>query len=583
MMRTHYCSDISENDIGKQVTLCGWVQSWRDHGGVLFIDLRDRTGLAQVVVDPTEKQAFDAVQQARSEYVALVRGTVRKRPEGYANAALKTGNVEVGASEFRILNTSKPLPFEVSDTSAISEETRLKYRYLDLRSPRMHRNIALRHLVAQTVRGYFNRNGFLEIETPILTRSTPEGARDYLVPSRVHPGKFYALPQSPQMFKQILMISGMDRYYQLARAFRDEDLRADRQPEHTQIDVEMSFVGEEDIFRTAEGMMAEVFKATGQEPLQTPFPEYDFADVMLRYGSDKPDIRFGLEIRDCAKIFLSSGFKVLAEPAKNGLAVRAMRADGAAAVSRTEMDKLTEFAKTNGAKGLVWLKFKDGKAESPSAKFFTDVELSALRELTGAKDGDAVFIGADKPEIVAAFMGALRKELIARLKLKPSRKWAFLWVKHFPLLEWKPEENRYDAAHNPFTAPLEEDIPLFDTDPGKIRSHQFDLVLNGVELASGSVRNHRREIQEKALNLMKYSKEDAALRFGMLLDALECGAPPHGGFGLGLDRLSALRCGEDSIREVIAFPKTSTATCLMSESPNVVEDKQLKELRLKTL
>ena len=583
MMRTHYSSDISEKEIGKQVTLCGWVQSWRDHGGVLFIDLRDKTGLTQVVVAPQQADAFAAAQQARSEYVVLARGTVRKRPDGYANASLQTGVVEVGAEEFKILNTARQLPFEIDDAINISEETRLKYRYLDLRRPRMHKNLATRHLVAQGARGYFNRNGFLEVETPILTRSTPEGARDYLVPSRVHEGKFYALPQSPQMFKQILMVSGIDRYYQLARAFRDEDLRADRQPEHTQIDVEMSFVSEQDIFRTAEGMLGEVFKAVGQELPQTPFPEYDFNDVMLRYGSDKPDLRYALEIQDCAKIFASSGFKVLAEPANDGRAVRILRAEGGAAISRTEMDKYVDFAKANGAKGLVWIKFKDGKAESPAAKFLSEGELAALRELTGAKDGDAVFIGADKPEITAAFMGALRKELIARMKPAPLAKWKFLWVKHFPLLEWKPEENRFDAAHNPFTAPLEEDIPLFDTDPGKIRSQQFDLVLNGVELASGSVRNHRREIQEKAMALMKYSKEDAALRFGMLLEALECGAPPHGGFGLGLDRLSALLCGEDSIREVIAFPKTSSAWCPLSDSPNTVDEKQLKELHIRTV
>ena len=583
MMRTHYSGDVSEKEIGKQVTLCGWVQSWRDHGGVLFIDLRDKTGITQVVVDPKQEKAFAAAQTARSEYVILVRGQVRKRPAGYENTAIKTGQVEVGAEEFNILNTARQLPFEIDDSINISEETRLKYRYLDLRRPRMYKNLHTRHLVAQGARAYFNRNDFVEIETPILTRSTPEGARDYLVPSRVYEGKFYALPQSPQMFKQILMISGMDRYYQLARAFRDEDLRADRQPEHTQIDVEMSFVSEQDIFRTAEGMLGEVFKAVGETLPQTPFPEYEFSDVLLRYGSDKPDIRYGLEIKDCADIFKNSGFKVLAEAAKSGLAVRALRADGGASISRTEMDKITEFAKTNGAKGLVWLKFKDGKADSPSAKFLSEGEITALKQALEVKEGDAIFIGADKPEVAAAFMGAVRKELIARLNLKPSTKWAFLWVKHFPLLEWKPEENRYDAAHNPFTAPLEEDIPLFDTDPGKIRSQQYDLVLNGVELASGSVRNHRREIQEKAMALMKYSKEDAALRFGMLLDALECGAPPHGGFGMGLDRLSALLCGEDSIREVIAFPKTSSAWCPLSDSPNVVEEKQLKELHIRTI
>lgn len=565
---------------GTQQILCGWVHSYRNHGGVLFLDLRDRTGFVQVVVEPSNKTAFDIASSLRNEYVIRVTGTVAARKEGYVNKNIPTGAVEVIAGQIELLNTCVPLPFGIDDEKNIAEDTRLKYRYLDLRTPRMVRNLTVRHRIAQTVRSYFDALGFLEIETPILTRSTPEGARDYLVPSRVHKNKFYALPQSPQMFKQTLMASGIDRYFQLARAFRDEDLRADRQPEHTQIDMEMSFVTLDDIFEIGEGLMKTVFTAMGEE-IKTPFLRLPYQEALLRFGSDKPDMRFDMEISDVSDIFKSSSFKVFADILANGGVIRALKADGAAdKFTRGVTDKLTDLVKANGAKGLVWLKFKGGKFEGPSAKFFTEGELASLASSMKAAEGDTVFIGSDKANTCALFMGALRKELIKFLELKPIRKWAPMWVVNFPLLEYIAEEDRYDAAHNPFTAPVEEDIPLLETNPLAVRSYQFDMVLNGTELASGSIRNHRRDIQERILALMKHSKEEAARRFGMLLNALQCGAPPHGGFGLGFDRLTALLCGEDSIKEVIAFPKTTAAFCPLTESPNVVDQVQLDELAL---
>lgn len=581
-MRTHMCGELRSGDAGKKTVLCGWLHSWRNHGGVLFLDLRDRSGIAQIVARPENAEAFKTAESLRSEFVLRITGTVQPRPGGTVNLNLPTGEVEVVAESIEILNPSKVLPMEVTEHASVNEETRLKYRFLDLRRPKMLSNMITRHRVADTVRKYLDSEGFIEVETPILTRSTPEGARDFLVPSRFQQGMFYALPQSPQMFKQILMVSGIDRYYQLARAFRDEDLRADRQLEHTQIDLEMSFVTEPEIFLTVERMLKAVFKAVGEE-IETPFESLEYEDAMLKYGSDKPDLRFGMEIADCSEIFKNTGFKVFSGILSSGGAVRALKAEGGSCFARTEMDRITEFAKANGAKGLVWLKFSEKGVESPVAKYLSEAETSSLKTLLGVKPGDAVFIGADKAETVALFMGALRKELICRLALKPSKKWAFAWIKHFPLLEWKPEENRYDATHNPFTAPLEEDVEKLDTDPGHIRSHQYDVVLNGVELGSGSIRNHRRGIQEKTLALMKYSQEESQKRFGMLLDALDYGAPPHGGIAIGLDRLVAVICGEDSIREVIAFPKTTKGTCPLSNAPNTVEQKQLQELHLKII
>ena len=575
MKRTNYCGDITAALLGTKQTLCGWVNSYRNHGGVLFIDVRDRSGLCQVVVEPTSP-FFDTAYGLRNEYVVEVTGTVKRRIEGAVNPNMKTGEIEILVEDLKVLNTCVPLPFDVDKSRGVAEEIRLKYRYLDLRNPKMYANLLLRHRIAQAARRYLDAQGFLEVETPVLTRSTPEGARDYLVPSRVHHGEFYALPQSPQMFKQTLMASGIDRYFQLARCFRDEDLRADRQPEHTQIDMEMSFVTIDDIHEIVEGLMKEIFKTAGKE-LKTPFLKLPFDEAMDHFGSDKPDLRYTLEIKNVSALFKSTGFKVFTDALSAGGAVYALRGEKGATLSRGQLDKLTELAKKNGAKGLVWLKLKDGKAEGPAAKFFTPQELDGVKNAVGAQEGDLVLLGCDVcKHTCQTFMGALRKELVKDQPKKTD--WAFAWITNFPLLEYIPEEDRWDAAHNPFTAAVEEDLPNLEKDPGSVRSYQFDLVLNGNELASGSVRNCRRDVQERILALMKHSKEDAAIRFGMLLNALEAGAPPHGGIGLGLDRITALLAGEESIREVIAFPKTAQAVCPLTESPNKVDDAQLREL-----
>ena len=575
MKRTNYCGDITAKLVGTKQTLCGWVNSYRNHGGVLFINVRDRSGVCQLVVEPNSP-FFDTAYGLRNEYVIEVTGTVKRRIEGAVNPNMKTGEIEILVEDLKVLNTCIPLPFDVENSRGVAEEIRLKYRYLDLRNPKMYANLLLRHRIAQAARRYLDAQGFLEVETPILTRSTPEGARDYLVPSRVHHGEFYALPQSPQMFKQTLMASGIDRYFQLARCFRDEDLRADRQPEHTQIDMEMSFVTIDDIHEIVEGLMKEIFKTAGKE-LQTPFIKIPFDEAMEKYGSDKPDLRYELQLVNVSDLFANTGFKVFQDVLAAKGAVYALKGEKGAAYSRGHFDKLTELAKKNGAKGLVWLKVKEDKYEGPAAKFFTPEELAALKQAVGAQDGDAILVGSDvNKRTCQSFMGALRKELVKELPQKTD--WAFAWITNFPLLEYIPEEDRWDAAHNPFTAAVEEDLPNLEKDPGSVRSYQFDLVLNGNELASGSVRNCRRDVQERILALMKHSKEDAAIRFGMLLNALEAGAPPHGGIGLGLDRITALLAGEESIREVIAFPKTAQAACPLTESPNKVDDKQLQEL-----
>jgi aspartyl-tRNA synthetase len=578
-LRTHCCGGLNAGHAGRAVRLAGWVHSRRDHGGVYFLDLRDRSGVVQVVVNPEEVEAFLAAGKLGGEHVVGVEGTVRLRPEGMKNPKLPTGEVEVKAQALKVLNISKNLPFEVDERTTALEETRLKYRFLDLRRPPMLENLILRHRVCQAARRALDGEGFLEIETPILTKATPEGARDFIVPSRLDPGNFYALPQSPQIFKQILMAGGVDRYFQLARAFRDEDLRSDRQPEHTQIDLEMSFVEEADVHSLTERMLKAVFRQTMGLELETPFLRQDYGEAMLRYGSDKPDLRYGLAIEDCTELFKDSGFKVFGEAARSGGVVRVLSV--AREFSRAEIDKLTELVKKGGAKGLAWLKWDGAAFGAPIVKFLEPAKLEALRERFQPRAGQHLFFAADQAPAAALCLGTLRKELITRLKLQPSRPWHFSWVTRFPLLEWAAEESRWTFTHNPFTAPLESDLPKLDSDPGGVLSHQYDLVLNGVEIASGSIRNHRGDIQRKILSLMGFSAQAQEAQFGLLLNALDFGAPPHGGIALGLDRLVALMRGQDSIREVIAFPKTAKGTCLLSGAPGPVDAKLLKELRIK--
>lgn len=578
-LRTHTCGELTAANSGQTVTLSGWMDSKRNHGGVVFLNLRDLYGVTQVVARP-ESPVFKIAEETKSEYVLRVTGKVTLRPGSNANKNMPTGEVELEAAEIEVLNASLPLPFDLGEHAGVSEETRLKYRFLDLRRPAMAKNMVLRSRLSQVIRNYLYNLDFNEIETPLLTRSTPEGARDFVVPSRNNPGEFYALPQSPQQFKQVLMMSGMDRYFQLARNFRDEELRSDRQPEHTQIDLEMSFVDEQDIARVVEGMMKDVFAYLG-ETVAGPFPEMEFSDVMLKYGVDKPDLRYALEIKDCSALFKDSQFKVFSGALADGGVVRAIKGEGGAVFSRGDMDKLTDLVKKHGAKGLVWLRFKEGKWDSPTLKFFSEAEQAALKTLLEIKDGDAVFIAADKPAIAAPSLGALRTELIARLKPAQLKKWAFLWVRHFPLLEKDAESGAWTFTHNPFTAPLPEEEHKLDTDPGNVRSAQYDLVLNGVELGSGSVRNHTRAMQEKIFALMGYDKEQVQSRFGMIVNAMDYGAPPHGGIGMGYDRLIGIICGTDSIRDVIAFPKTTSGACLMSDAPAKLDERQLKELHLK--
>jgi aspartyl-tRNA synthetase len=577
-MRTHDAGTLDASFEGKAVRVAGWVHSRRDHGGVYFFNLRDRSGLLQVVVHPEKAEAFLAAAKLGAEFVVSISGTVQRRPKGAENPKLPTGEVELNADTVTVLNTSKVLPFEIDEHISVNEESRLKYRFLDLRRARMLRNLTVRHTIAMAARNALASEGFLEIETPCLTKATPEGARDFLVPSRMTPGTFYALPQSPQIFKQILMVSGVEKYMQIARAFRDEDLRADRQPEHTQIDVEMSFVEEADVHAACERMMKAIFKAAIGFDLTTPFPRLDYFEAMRRFGSDKPDQRYGFEIVDLSAELKGCGFKVFAGPIAEGGVVRAISCSSV--YSRAEIDKLTDLAKVYGAKGLAWIKWTATGPETPIAKFLTPENFEAIKTKTNAKPGDTTFFAADKEIPASTVLGAIRKEIIARLKPEPSTPWHFSWITHFPLLEWEAEDKRWTFAHNPFTRPLDADVPKLDTDPGTVRSHQYDLVLNGVELASGSIRNHSGAMQRKILGLMGFDETEQERQFGLLLSALDFGAPPHGGFGMGLDRLTALLCGEDSIRDVIAFPKTQKGTDPLSEAPGPVKEKQLKELHI---
>ncbi|MFP4476331.1 MAG: aspartate--tRNA ligase [Desulfatibacillaceae bacterium] len=583
MRRTHDCNTLSRADVGGRVVLMGWVQRRRDHGGVIFVDLRDREGMTQVVFNPEHDQAVHEKAHAlRNEWVIAIEGEVFERPEGMTNPNMVTGEIEVLVSELRILNRAKTPPFMVEDSVEVSENNRLRYRYLDLRRPRMQKNLILRHGTSAATRAFLNENGFLEIETPFLTRSTPEGARDYLVPSRVNPGQFYALPQSPQLFKQLLMMAGYERYYQIARCFRDEDLRADRQPEFTQIDLEMSFVGEDDVMAVTEGLMSRIFSTVLGVHLSPPFERLTYAEAVGRFGLDKPDLRFGLELVDISEIVKKSDFKVFASVVKKGGLVKALNAKGCATFSRGEIDALTEFVAVYGAKGLAWIKVKDkGEWQSPITKFFSDEERAAMSGALDMEPGDLVFFVADQPKVVNDALGYLRNHLAEKLDLVPENEFRFVWVTRFPLMEWDEKERRYEALHHPFTSPLDEDAQYLESDPSRVRSRAYDLVLNGWEIGGGSIRIHRRDYQEKVFSALGMDRETYEGKFGFLMEALDYGAPPHGGIAFGLDRLVMILAGERSIRDVIPFPKTQKAACLMTAAPSDVGQAQLNELSLR--
>ncbi|MGN9864447.1 aspartate--tRNA ligase [Bacillus swezeyi] len=581
--RTYYCGEITEKAIGETVVLKGWVQKRRDLGGLIFIDLRDRSGIVQVVFNPdVSKDALETAEGIRSEYVLDITGKVVAREEATVNPNLKTGKIEIQAESVSVLSAAKTPPFAISDqASEVSEDVRLKHRYLDLRRPEMFNSLQMRHNITKAVRRFLDDNGFLDIETPVLTKSTPEGARDYLVPSRVHEGEFYALPQSPQIFKQLLMVSGFDRYYQIARCFRDEDLRADRQPEFTQIDIETSFMSQEDIMKLGEDMMAQVMLETRGVEISLPLPRMSYEDAMNLYGSDKPDTRFGMLLTDVSEAVKDSDFKVFASAVANGGAVKAINVKGAAAnYSRKDIDALGEFAANYGAKGLAWLKTEADGLKGPIAKFFTEEKQEALIAALDAAEGDLLLFVADRLEVANDALGALRLKLGKELKLIDESLFNFLWVVDWPLLEHDPEEGRYYAAHHPFTMPVREDLGLIETNPGEMKAQAYDLVLNGYELGGGSIRIFEKDVQEKMFALLGFTEEEAKEQFGFLLEAFEYGAPPHGGIALGLDRLVMLLSGRTNLRDTIAFPKTASASCLMTEAPGEVDNAQLDELHL---
>ena len=578
--RTHYCGTVRETDIGKEVCVMGWVQRQRDLGALIFIDLRDRTGIVQLAFDSeTDKEIFDKAFGIRAEYVLAVHGVVRARGEGATNPNLPTGMVEIFVKELKILSAAQTPPFEVSDAKKVKDEIALKYRYLDLRRPSLQRNIMMRHEIARVAREYYYENGFLEIETPMMIKSTPEGARDYLVPSRVHKGSFYALPQSPQLYKQLLMLSGYDRYIQLARCFRDEDLRADRQPEFTQIDLEMSFANEEDIMEMNEGFIKRVFKEVLDVEIETPLPRITFADAMNRYGSDKPDTRFGMEIQDLSDVVKNCGFGVFTSAIEAGGSVRCIVAKNAAAtLTRKEIDRLTEHAKGIGAKGLAYIRWVDDAPNCSFAKFLTPEELQAILTVGGMEKGDVMLVVADKNKVVLPTLGAIRTILGKKLDLIPEDKYNFLWVVEFPFFEWNEETEHWDAMHHPFTMPLQECLEYLESDPGSVRAQCYDMVLNGTELLSGSIRITDWQLQERMFRALGLTNEDIERKFGFLVDAYKYGAPPHGGSGMGLDRLAMIMSGADSLRDVVAFPKVQNASELMSQCPTPVSDADLAVL-----
>lgn len=579
--RTHYCGEVSAEDVGKKVRVAGWVDTTRDHGGVVFTDLRDRTGKVQIVFSPEiSEELVEKAKKLKHEFVIAVEGEVRRRPPGTENPKLKTGEVEIYAEKLQILNKSLPLPFPIEDEVKVGEETRLKFRFLDLRRKKMMENIIFRHRLYQVVRDVFNREGFIEIETPYLTKSTPEGARDFLVPSRIYPGKFYALPQSPQLFKQILMVSGFDRYYQIARCFRDEDLRADRQPEFTQIDFEMSFVTEREVMDVAEKVLRSLYKELlGVEIGEIPVMSYD--EAMARFGTDRPDTRFGLELKEITDIAKECQFKVFRTVAEKGGIVKALNFKGGAKLSRKEIDDLTKFVGIYGAKGLAWIKILPEGLQSPIVKFFSEGEMNKILERLEAEVGDILFFVADKPDVVNAALSNLRLKLGKMAGLIDESKVNVLWIVDFPMFEWNEDENRWEALHHPFTSPKEEDVEKLLEDPGSVRARAYDMVLNGVEIGGGSIRIHREDIQEKVFKVIGLSDEEAKERFGFLLEALKYGAPPHGGMAFGLDRLCAIMRSEESIRDVIAFPKTQRGQCLLTGAPDTVRPEQIEELHIK--
>ena len=581
--RSHNCGVIGKELAGQQVVLCGWVAKRRDHGGLIFVDLRDRSGIVQVVVDPeTAGESFKVAEDIRGEYVVKVAGKVSMRDAATVNANISTGEIEIMAEEIEVLNAAKTPPFYIADGIDTDENLRLKYRYLDLRRPEMQRNIILRHKVTKLMRDYLDTRNFLEIETPMLTKSTPEGARDYLVPSRVNPGKFYALPQSPQIFKQLLMVSGMERYFQIARCFRDEDLRADRQPEFTQLDMEMSFMEMDEILELMEGLIAYIFEGACGKKIQTPFQRLTWDEAMDRYGSDKPDLRFGMELINMVDAVKDSDFKVFNQVIENGGVVKAINVKGYANIPRRECDSLVDFVGIYGAKGLAWMQIQeDGSVKSPIAKFFSEAHMANILATAQAEAGDLIMFIADKPAVVAQALGALRIEMAKRRNLIDPDALAFAWVVDFPMFEYDEEEKRYVAMHHPFTSPRDEDLALLATDPGKVYAKAYDMVLNGTEIGGGSIRIHRRDVQKQIFSAIGLTDEEAQEKFGFMMNAFEYGAPPHGGLAFGLDRLIMIMAQRDSIRDVIAFPKTQSAACVMTQAPNDVDDKQLRELHIR--